>query len=167
MSKIAIYNKDGIGIGSEERSVVYQKGLWHGLVRVLLYNSKGQLVCQYRSSNEDTFPNTWDQSAGGHVDAGEDHLTAAKRELEEELGVKGVELELITSYTTDSSYNDKIIRRFNSVFKTVYDGEFTLQLEEVEKVKWFSQEEIRFEIKENPDHFTPGLRDLIEKYAMS
>jgi len=32
-------------------------------------------------------PNCWDSSAAGHVDAGEDYLACAIRELEEELGI--------------------------------------------------------------------------------
>ena len=48
----------------------------------------------------------YDSSAGGHVDAGEDILTAALRETEEEIGLKlePEDLRLVCSYMTDKKY---------------------------------------------------------------
>lgn len=164
MSKVTIVDKNDNVIGGEERTVVYEKGLIHRLIRVLLFNEKNELVLQWRSANEDTFPNTWDQSAGGHVDEGEDYETAAYRELEEELGVKSAELTLLGKFYTEGQIGAKNIKRFNAVFKARYDGEFTLQKEEVEKVKWFNLEELYKEIEEKPENFTPGLRSILNDY---
>ncbi len=161
MSKVAVVSKDDKIIGSEERKVVYQKGLIHRLVRVLLFNDKDEVLLQWRSASEDTFPSTWDQSAGGHVDEGEDYETAAKRELAEELGVKDIKLTLVDKFYTDSQIGEKIIRRFNAVFVGNYSGEFILQKEEVEKVKWFNFDELLMELKKKPNGFTPGLVSIL------
>jgi len=37
--------------------------------------------------SKDENPGYWDTSSAGHVDSGEDYLTAANRELQEELGI--------------------------------------------------------------------------------
>ena len=47
----------------------------------------GELFLQKRSPWKDKHPNKWDSSAAGHLDAGEDYETAARRELSEELGL--------------------------------------------------------------------------------
>lgn len=161
MGLITIVDENDQVLGSEERKEVYKQGLWHRLIRVLLFNSKGEILLQWRSAQEDTFPNTWDQSAGGHVDAGEDYETAAYRELEEELGVKGAKLELVQVFKTESKYGEKNIKRFNAVFRGEYDGDMVLQEEEVEKVRWFTIEELKTELINNPSKFTDGLKTVL------
>jgi 8-oxo-dGTP pyrophosphatase MutT (NUDIX family) len=44
---------------------------------------------------KDRYPGWWDVSVGGHVDPGEDYLTAAIREAGEELGLQAPELKLV------------------------------------------------------------------------
>lgn len=53
-------------------------------------NEKGSydLLLQKRSENKDAFPGCYDISSAGHLPAGQDYLTSALRELEEELGIK-------------------------------------------------------------------------------
>lgn len=160
MALITIVDENDNPIGSCERKFVYKYGLFHRIVRVLLFNDKGEVCLQWRSKEEDTFPETWDQSAGGHVDAGEDYLTAAKRELAEELGVD-TELEEIYGFKTESVIGEKIIKRFNRVFRGVYNGPLSLQEDEVSEVRWFGWDELKNEIKDHPENFTPGLRDIV------
>lgn len=165
MSKIAIVDQNDNVIGSEERAIVYEKGLIHRLIRIFLINDKGQVLLQWRSKNEDTFPETWDQSTGGHVDAGENYETAAYRELEEELGVKDVELEQVDKFYTSGEYGDKKINRFNVVFKAIYNtNNFILQEDEVEVVKWWDINKLLQEIEKHPENFTHSMTELVPKY---
>ncbi len=53
----------------------------------LVFNNKGELLIIKRPNIEETFAGYW-TIPGGHVDLNEDHLTAAKRELEEETGIQ-------------------------------------------------------------------------------
>ncbi len=74
-------------IGVATRREIHQKGLLHRSVHILVFNSGGDLFLQKRSMNKDENPGFWDTSAAGHVNTGEDYLTSAHRELEEELGI--------------------------------------------------------------------------------
>lgn len=74
---------------------------YHLVVHVWIQNSKGQWLLSRRTPNK-AFPLKWEPT-GGSVLAGEDTLTAALRETEEELGIR---LEpssgsLFTSYRRD------------------------------------------------------------------
>src|ERR1700756_3847872 len=73
-------------IGQNTRSEVHRLGLRHRAVHVLVFNRRGELFLQKRSLKKDTFPGTWDSSASGHLDSGEDYDACAVRELREELG---------------------------------------------------------------------------------
>lgn len=164
MARLAIVDKDDNVIGEEKWSEVYGKGLIHRLVRILLFNDRNELLLQWRDETRDTFPNTWDQSAGGHVDAGENYDTAAYRELEEELGVKDVKLEFIDKFYTEGQIGEKIIKRFNGIYRAYYSGDFVLQDDEVSKVQWFTQKDILEGLENNPEMFTLGLRKILEDY---
>jgi 16S rRNA (adenine1518-N6/adenine1519-N6)-dimethyltransferase len=52
-----------------------------------VFNKHGDLWLQRRSHLKDVHPLTWDSSAAGHLDAGEDYATCAARELQEEIGI--------------------------------------------------------------------------------
>jgi len=53
----------------------------------ILVHRRGELLWQLRSAAKVAMPLTWDLAVAGHVAAGEPPVTAAARELQEELGV--------------------------------------------------------------------------------
>jgi isopentenyl-diphosphate delta-isomerase type 1 len=148
-------NDNVIGAGSIGEA--YNKGIIHRVVRVYLYNSKGELLLQKRSDNMKSNPGKWNESAAGHVDEGETYLQAAQRETEEEIGVRGVVLEEIKkTYTEEVGELGR--KRFTVLFRGVYDGEVHPDLEEVSEVKWVSPEALRIALQEHPEQFTEGSR---------
>lgn len=74
------------------RREVHEQGLIHRAVHILVFNKKHDCLLQQRSLLKDRHPGVWDSSAAGHVDAGEDYDSAARRELEEELGITDTKL---------------------------------------------------------------------------
>ncbi len=74
------------------RWYVHLFGLRHNVVRVLLLTEDGKLVLQRRSGQKPGVEGTFDLSAGGHVQCGMGFLSSAKSELEEELGLKMIDL---------------------------------------------------------------------------
>lgn len=144
-----------IGAGSIQEA--YEKRIVHRVVRVYLYNSKGELLLQRRSDHMKTNPGKWNESAAGHVDEGETYLEAAQREMKEEVGVGGVELkELKTIYTEEVGELKR--KRFTALFSGTYDGEVHPDFDEVSEVRWISSEALRTEVAEHPERFTEGSR---------
>ncbi|MBR4108507.1 MAG: ribosomal RNA small subunit methyltransferase A [Akkermansia sp.] len=74
--------------GQATRKEVHEHGLMHRAVHILVFNKKHDCLLQLRSPLKDRHPGVWDSSAAGHLDAGEDYETAARRELAEELGIE-------------------------------------------------------------------------------
>ena len=61
------------------------EGQFHLCVNVLVRHQDGDILFMRRSANKSLYPGYYEFGAGGSVLAGEDSLTAALRELEEEM----------------------------------------------------------------------------------
>lgn len=84
---LEIVNNQGTVIGEELRTIIHQKGLLHREVHIWLYTSRNGIIFQHRAKDKDTFPDLLDATAGGHVEKGDDWISSAIRELEEETGI--------------------------------------------------------------------------------
>ena len=49
----------------------HSKGYWHRAVFCLIINDEGKILLQRRSPEKKLWPNRWDVTVGGHVQAGE------------------------------------------------------------------------------------------------
>ena len=70
------------------RRHVHARRLRHRAVHILIFDTAGRLFVQKRAATKDTFPRSYDSSASGHLDSGEDYDACAVRELREELGLE-------------------------------------------------------------------------------
>lgn len=96
---IALFNGQGRAIGVKERAVAYRDGDRVGLVFVWAAwrPSAGvaRTLLQTRSLPSDPYLGCLDAPAGGHIQAGETPLTAARREFAEEVGIALAPAELL------------------------------------------------------------------------
>ena len=113
-------------------------GCYHLAVHIWPVNNKGEYLIQKRAATVQWKPNIWAVTGGSAV-AGEDALTAAMRELKEELG-------FIAS--KEQMKELACLKRSNS-FCSVYGisidqpaEAFLLQSEEVSEVRWCSADKI-------------------------
>lgn len=163
MPKITIVDENDRVIGAMDRAEATAKEQIVRIVRVLLFNSRDELFLQKRTQHV-TYPGLWDQSAGGHVDEGEDYLTAAKREANEEIGLSGVELKQIAYYYSEFEYEGRKRKRFNTLYTTVSDMPLTLNPDEVADGKWISSTELNKWIEAEPEKFTNGFIHAYKLY---
>jgi isopentenyldiphosphate isomerase len=74
-------------IGRVSRAEAWEKRLPVRGINAFLLNSRGELWIPRRTLHKWMFPGCLDMSVGGHVDSGEEYLTAFKRETREELNL--------------------------------------------------------------------------------
>src|SRR3954468_22149160 len=98
MTRITIVDKHDNVVGAEEQHIAREKGLIHRIARIFVLNKEGAVLIQKRSSQMQDNSGKWDQSAGGHVDEGEDYRVAAKRETQEELGITVNDLQQVGKF---------------------------------------------------------------------
>ena len=89
-------------------------------------------------------------SSAGHIQAGDEPLESALRELGEELGIQATPEQLVFAGTFPISFakefHGKMFRDEELAFVYIYDqpvdiADLVLQKEEVEAVEWFALEE--------------------------
>ena len=163
--KIQFVDENDNPIGSGTRDEAWAKGIYHRIARVVLQDENGRILSQLRSAHKKSYPNRWTDSASGHVDEGEDYETAIRREMKEEIGVE-TELEYVGKFLTKHINNGVETPVFNGVYKGVVDSSITLRLQESEvtETKWFDLSELKVAIQANPDTFTPGFIEVINRF---
>ncbi|MDI6744431.1 MAG: NUDIX domain-containing protein [Thermodesulfovibrionales bacterium] len=142
---LEITDSNGKTIGIAPRSEIHgTPSLIHRVVHVLVFNKKGELFLQKRSETKDVAPDKWDTSVGGHVNPGEDLLNAAKREMEEELGISS-NPEFLYSYIHTNSYETELVYTYSCV----YDGKISFNKEEIDEVRLWDISEIKNHLGRN------------------
>lgn len=127
--------------------------LIHRVSHVLLFNSHGDLLLQKRGAHKDVQPGKWDTSVGGHLDPGEDYLTAARREMQEELGVSGVPLTFLYHSRIRNEYESENV----ATYLCRYDGNINFSVDEIDAVRFWSRGEI--EVALGQGLFTPNFEE--------
>ena len=134
----------------------------HRASHILVFNSRGELFLQKRSMSKDENPGLWDTSAAGHVDSGEDYLACAVRELDEELGISGdISLKLLFHLPATELTG----MEHCAVYVCQYDGQLSLQAEEIDQGLWISPEAMSRRVSDSDPGLTPGAQLIWEKYC--
>lgn len=137
--QLEIVNEHGEITGLAPRSVIHgNPSLIHRVVHVLVFNGMGELLLQKRSMNKDVAPGRWDTSVGGHVGAGEELSLSAKREMEEELGISGLEVEYLYSYKHTNPYETELV----TTYRCTHEGMIRFNTDEIDEVRHWRIDEI-------------------------
>ena len=162
MEKLDILDEKGNKTGEIAlKGDAHAKGLWHRAVHIWFVNSKGELLLQHRSASKRAYPSCWDISVAGHVSAGENSITSAIRETEEEIGLmlKPEDFILIGTLAKQDILNDRtyLDNEFEDIYIVKKDVEISslkMQLEEVDDLRFISKEELQQWVAE-------GKKDLV------
>ena len=139
MELVDLYDENRVPLGRvAERHVKKAPGEYRMVVHVCIFNGLGQMLIQQRSPEKTIWPELWDVSIGGGVDAGETSRQGAVREVGEELGY---DLDLIglrpaVTVNFEGGFDD-----FFVVTRDLDLGDLRLQKEEVSDVRWATLEE--------------------------
>ena len=139
--------------GQATRREVHEQNLLHRAVHVFVVNRHGELLLQKRSRFKDAHPGVWDSSVAGHLDAGEGYAAAAIRELDEEMGIRGVEPEEIGRVSPCGATGWEHVR----LFLVRWDGVPRFPCAEVEAALWMGPEALQGWIESRPDDFAGGF----------
>lgn len=146
-----VVDKNDQVVDAKPREFVHVNNLLHRAVHMLIFNAGGELLLQQRSIWKDRNPGRWDSSAAGHVDSGETYLEAARRELQEELGIEAPHLESIGRLTPCEQNGWEFIE----IYRGVHEGPFLPAPLEVETTAFFPMSQIQSWVNRSPGEFSP------------
>lgn len=142
-----LYDKNRILTGKTiVRGEAIPEGYYHLAVHVWIRNSRGEYIISQRAADRPVYPLMW-ESVGGGVCSGEDTLTAALREVKEEIGV---DLDPARGHVVFTRRRDiergKVYRDITDVWLFEYDGDIDLSratTREVLQSRWMTRAEIQ------------------------
>ena len=128
------------------RDLAHREGLRHRTAHVWVVRRTDtgyDILLQKRSMEKESFPGLYDTSSAGHIQAGDEPLPSALRELEEELGIHAEEADLSFAgnfrIRYEKEFHGKMFRDNEVTFVYVYEKpvcaqQLTIQKEELEKL---------------------------------
>lgn len=131
--QVQLYDETGAPAGTAPRSRMRAENLIHSATGVVVTNSHGDVLVHRRTDTKDVYPGRWDFTAGGVRDVGETAYDGAVRELEEEVGISGVDLTPLGV----QFYGDEHTRYWAHLYVAEWDGPVRAQPEEVAVLEWW------------------------------
>lgn len=120
------------------RAQMRAQRLRHRSVFIGVLNDDDQLLVHRRALTKDVWPGAWDVCVGGVAGVGENWQTAAERELAEELGIVGCEVDLLGL----GAYEDAEVKLVASCFVVRCNGPFTFADGEITEAHWVHTAEL-------------------------
>jgi 8-oxo-dGTP pyrophosphatase MutT (NUDIX family) len=148
---LEVVDESGKVVGLEERGVVHQQGLLHKEVHVIFVTPQKEIIFQHREKDKASWPDALDATAGGHVDPGEDALSAAVREAVEETGLNISSADLVNVGIVRSNIFEPHTGVTNNVLRTCYGYLYKDKLEDlkIEQGKIIAFEKYKLEDLKN------------------
>lgn len=177
MERFDIVDENGLPTGETcERTIAHREGLRHRTAHIWVIREsagKTQVLLQKRAANKDSFPGRYDTSSAGHIQAGDEPLASALRELEEELGIHAEPEDLkpagMFRIAYEKEFYGRMFRDSEVAFVYVYakpveKEQLKLQAEEVETVEWFDLDAVLDSVSRHDQTFCvpmDGLKTLV------
>ncbi len=159
---IICVDKNDNEVGHIEKMDAHIKGLLHRALSIFIFNEKNELLLQKRYSGKYHSPGLWTNTCCTHPNKDESTDDAAIRRLQEEMGFS-CDLKEVFSFMYYIKFdNDLIEHEFDHVYFGRYSNEISINPLEVEDYKWISLDNIKVDLKTNPDNYTFWFKYIIE-----
>jgi len=162
---IILVDENDRPIGFEEKVKAHQgEGKLHRSFSIFIFNSEGKMLLQQRASKKYHFGGLWSNACCSHPNKGEELSKATHRKLKQEMGFDTNLKETFTFiYKVKDSKNNMTEHEFDHVFIGTYDKEPKPNLEEVEDWKWADIEELKKDIKNNPEKYSFWFKKAFDR----
>lgn len=130
---LPIVDEDAKVIGKATREECHKNpDLLHPVVRLHIFNEKGQILLQQRAFNRSVEPGKWDAAVAGHVSYGETAENTVIRETQEEIGIKPNDFHFIDKRVLKMDMQSELVL----VFFTITNQQPKADNDEVVAVKF-------------------------------
>jgi isopentenyl-diphosphate delta-isomerase len=123
---------------------------------LFLFNKKGELLLQQRSSKKKTWTLVWSNSCCGHPKLDESNINAAKRRLKFELGITEANIsEFISDFRYKVEKDGIVENEICPILIGFSDQKPSVNKDEVEDIEWTSWQSFLTDLNNNPNEYSP------------
>lgn len=162
--RVVLVNPQDEVLGLMEKMQAHENALLHRAFSVFLFNDKGEMLLQQRAAGKYHSPMQWTNACCSHPRENESYLDAAKRRLQEELGITADLTERFNFLYKADVGQGLWEHELDYVFTGEYNGEFALNTEEVEAIKYITIDELKHEIEDFPERYTEWFKIIWDEY---
>lgn len=162
--QVILVNENDEQIGLMPKMEAHEKGVLHRALSVFIFNDQDELMLQQRAFSKYHSPGLWANTCCSHQREGENNIDAGKRRMMEEMGFS-TELEESISFIYKAHFDNGLTEHeFDHILIGRFNGTPNPNPEEVAAWKWVSLDEIKIDIKENPQNYTAWFKIIFDKY---
>ena len=162
--KVILVDENDKPIGLMEKIEAHEKALLHRAFSVFVLNSKNELMLQQRAKHKYHSPGLWTNTCCSHQRENETTLNAGNRRLMEEMGFSTPLKEKFSFIYKAAFDNGLTEHEYDHVLLGYYENDPVLNKDEAENWKWMAISEIKIDIKNNPNSYTPWFKIIFEKF---
>lgn len=163
MEEVVLVDGEDNEIGTAEKIEAHKKGLLHRAFSIFIFNSKGELLIQKRADDKYHSGGLWSNTCCSHPRPGESLEEAAKRRLDEEMGIE-IPLRRVFAFTYRVDLENGLSEHeYDHVFVGEFNGEPDIDVSEATDWKWINVEELKKDIVEAPERYTYWLKEPLNR----
>ena len=162
--QVVLVNESDEFLGLMPKLEVHKKGVLHRAFSIFIFNDKGEMMLQQRAQVKYHSPGLWTNACCSHQRYKESTIDAAHRRLMEEMGFD-TSLEYKGSFIYKAHFpNGLIEHEFDHVLIGRYNHIPILNPDEASNWRWISLDQLREDLENIPEDFTPWFRIIFEKF---
>lgn len=162
--KVILVDENDRPIGLMNKLEAHEKALLHRAFSVFVLNDNQELLLQQRAHHKYHSPLLWSNTCCSHQREGESNIEAGSRRLMEEMGMK-VELTEMFHFIYKAPFDNGLTEHeLDHVMIGYSNEEPVINKEEVESWKWMKIEDVKSDMKQNPDEYTVWFKIIFEEF---
>jgi isopentenyl-diphosphate delta-isomerase len=162
--QVELVSTDGAATGQASKLEAHvAPGVLHRAVSVLIFNSDGQTLLQRRAPSSYHFADRWSNTCCTHPRPGEDPVMAARRRLDEEMGI-AIELSEVGTfrYRAEDPVSGLVENEYDHVFVGTFSGTPQPDSGVVSEWMWADIGTLRRRLAADPISHTPWLPMVLD-----
>jgi len=165
MEKVILVNKQNQKIWTMEKLEAHEKGLLHRAFSLFIFNDKKELLIQQRAKDKYHCGGLWTNTVCSHQRDWEKTVDAAKRRIIEEMNFSCENLKIIDHIIYKAEFENGLTEyEYDYVLIWEYNWEaINPNPEEVMDYKWITLNDLKIDIENKSEKYTPWMKIIIEK----
>jgi isopentenyl-diphosphate delta-isomerase len=163
--EVILVDADDRPIGRAPKLAAHRDGWLHRAVSVQLRDGEGRLLLQKRRLDKYHSGGLWTNTCCGHPRPGESVAVAARRRLDEEMGIRCELLPLFTATYRADVDRGLIEHELVHVFGGEYSGEVHPHPEEAEAFAWVAPDDLIAAVARTPEQYSVWFRIYLRDHG--